>query len=617
MVRWGRGKSVPPWLQAPPEISSSFRNLLCANSIPRGKVLTIAGSGSANYFGDGGPSLRAQISQPQGVAFDKSANLYISDGGNNLIRKVAPNGIITTVAGTAEIGFAGDGGLGTAAQLNSPKGLAIDSSGNLYIADQGNHAIRKLSPGGIITTVAGTGQAGYSGEGGPAKLAQLNHPVGIAVDANGTLYIADAWNFRVRAVGPDGNIRAIAGTGVTGFSGDGGLAKDAMLAGPSGVAVDSAGNLFITDSVVLEGIDYSNQRIRKVDSKGVISTIAGIGYPGYSGDGGLAISARLCYPEAIALDSSGNVYILDAGNQALRMIDTAGIIKTIALGNMGSGDYLKAGGGVVVDASGNMFFSEFLGNDVKKVTPSFVPFLVSPAAYNAATLEPPDWGGLAPGSLVSLVGFNLASGVTSAGTGSLPTTLLDTSVKIAGLAAPLLYVSPTQVNLQIPFEAPGENVTVELSRPSAGTVSAVVPLGSVSPGIFRLDSYRAILNQGAILTQDGKLAAAGSSVPGLAYRLAKPGEYVSIYCTGLGDVTNRPPSGAPARAGPPYSETLETPVVTIEGLRTTVSFSGLAPNLVGVYQVNVQVPEEATPDGLAPVTISIGGSSDTVTMGIQ
>ncbi len=579
-----------------------------------GNVLTIAGSGMAEYYGDGGPATLARLAEPQGVALDKSGSLYISDSFNDRIRKVAPDGTISTVAGSAQRGFAGDGGLGIDAQLFIPMGLAVDASGNLYIVDEGNHAIRKLTPDGIITTVAGTGQPGFTGEGGLAIQAQLNHPVGVAVDAGGTLYIADAWNFRVRAVAPDGTIRTVAGTGSTGFSGDGGPAKDAMLAGPSGVALDAAGNLYIVDSVVLEGISYSNQRIRKVDPKGVISTIVGTGWAGYTGDGGLAIDAELCFPQAIALDLAGNIYIMDAGNGALRMIDTAGVIRTIATGNMASGDYLKAGGGVAADAAGNAFFSEFLGNDVKEATPSFVPYLVTPAAYNAATLAAPGPGGLAPGSLVSLFGFNLASGTATAGSGSLPTTLLDTSVKIGGLAAPLLYVSANQVNLQIPLEARPGQTTLEVSRPSAGTVQTAVTLDSASPGIFRIREVA--LNQGAILTQDGDLAAYGAA-PGLAARPANPGKYVSIYCTGLGDVTNRPAPGAPGLGGPPYSETLATPVVTIGGHQATVTFSGLTPNYAGLYQVNVQVPMDAAQDCCALVTISVGNASDTATMGVQ
>jgi uncharacterized protein (TIGR03437 family) len=576
-----------------------------------GAVVTVAGSGSSSFYGDGGPAISAQLYAPEGVAVDGGGNLYIADGTNH-VRKVAPNGIIVTVAGVGQAGFAGDGGPAISAQLSSPQGLASDAAGNLYVADGGNNRVRKITPLGIISTVAGNGQAGYSGDGGVATSAQLNNPIGVAVDAAGTLYIADTWNYRIRAVSPTGTIRTVAGTGVLGFSGDGGPATGAELAGPSGIAVDSGGNLYIVDSSILSLMEYSNQRIRKVDAKGMISTIAGTGAPGYSGGGGPATSAEIYFPEAITVDLAGNLYFLDAGNSALRKITTGGVISTIATGNMGDDGVPQAGGGVAVDAAGDVFFSQYLASTVTKVTPSLVPYLSTPA-YNAASLRPAGSTGLAPGSLISLFGYNLASAAASSGSGSLPTTLLDTNVTIGGVTAPLVYVSPNQINLQIPFGTATGQATIEILRSSAGMVSSPMVIGSVSPGIFRVRAP----NLGAIVTLTGEVAADPLYLPGVPARPANPGEYVSIYCTGLGDVTNRPANGAAAPGGPTYSETVLKPTVTIGGMQAIVTYSGLAPGYVGLYQVNVQVPANATPGNLIPVTLMIGGAADTVDMAIQ
>jgi len=274
-----------------------------------GIISTIAGTGTAGSTGDGGQATSAQLNAPVGVAVDGQGNLYIADRGNNRIRKVS-GGIISTVAGTGTAGSTGDGGQATSAQINSPYGVAVDGEGNVYIADLGNHRIRKVS-GGIISTVAGTGTAGSTGDGGQATSAQLNSPIGVAVDAQGSLYIADLGNYRVRKVS-GGIISTIAGTGTAGFSGDGGQATSAQLNASADVAVDGQGNLYIAD--------YGNSRIRKV-SGGIITTIAGTGTAGFSGDGGQASSAQLNNPYNFGVDGQGSLYISDTLNQRLRKIE--------------------------------------------------------------------------------------------------------------------------------------------------------------------------------------------------------------------------------------------------------------------------------------------------------
>jgi len=277
--------------------------------VSNGVITTVAGNGMQGYNGDNGPATSAQLAQPSGVAVDAAGNLYIADSYNNSVRKVS-NGIITTVAGTGNPGYSGDNGPPAVAQLNQPIDVLVDDTGNLYIADFGNGRVRKVS-GGLITTVAGNGTCCYSGDGGPATSAQLNTPNALAIDASGNLYIADYGNDRIRKVS-NGIISTVAGNGLPGFSGDNGLAVTARLNFPAGIAVDASGNLYIAD-------DYNN-RIRKVDMGGVITTIAGDGTAGYGGDDGQAVSAQLNEPWRLALDAAGHIYIADGGNQRIRVL---------------------------------------------------------------------------------------------------------------------------------------------------------------------------------------------------------------------------------------------------------------------------------------------------------
>ena len=284
-----------------------------------GIISTVAGNGTSGFSGDDGPATSAKLSQPRGVAVDSSGNLFIADQSNHRIRKVDISGNISTVAGNASPGFlspgfSGDGGPAISARVSSPHGVAVDSSGNLFIADTGNHRIRKVDTSGIISTVAGTGTGGFSGDGGPATDAQLNKLRGVAIDSSGNLFIADRQNHRIRKVDTSGNISTFAGNGVAGFSGDGASATNSQLDGLGGVAVDSSANLFIADTV--------NNRIRKVDSSGNISTVAG-GSGGFSGDGGPATSAALDDPLNVAVDSSGNLFIADFRNNRIRKVEAA------------------------------------------------------------------------------------------------------------------------------------------------------------------------------------------------------------------------------------------------------------------------------------------------------
>jgi sugar lactone lactonase YvrE len=339
-------------------------------NLPNPVITTVAGNGTYGYSGDGGPATKAELNYPQGVAVDASGNLFIADSHNGRIREVGTNGIITTVAGKGGTGgFSGDGGPASNAELDLPTGVAVDASGNLFIADSWNSRIRKVGTNGIITTVAGKGgTGGFSGDGGPATNAELDVPTGVAVDASGNLFIADCWNSRIRKVGTNGIITTVAGNGTYGFSGDGGPATKAGLNYSQGVAVDASGNLFIADN--------NNHRIREVGTNGIITTVAGKGGTGgFSGDGGPATGAELQYPTGVAVDASGNLFIADCFNCRIREVGTNGIITTVA----GNGNYGFSGDGgpptkaqlypsdVAVDASGNLFIADCWNSRIREV----------------------------------------------------------------------------------------------------------------------------------------------------------------------------------------------------------------------------------------------------------
>jgi len=279
-----------------------------------GRITTIAGTGSAGYSGDNGPATSARLNNPHGVAVDAAGNVYIADSPNQRIRKVSPAGIITTVAGTGSSGYNGDNIQATAARLNYPKGVEMGPDGAVYIADANNHRIRRVDlSSGVITTVAGSGVAGASGDGGPATAARLDTPRNVAFGPNGDLYIADDENYKVRKVDAvTKTITTVAGTGVAGYGGDGGAATSARLNLVRDVAVDGAGNLYIADEL--------NHRIRRVDTGGIIRTFAGTGVSGFSGDGGLATAARIRGPRGVAVDKQGRVLIGDTGNHAIRRV---------------------------------------------------------------------------------------------------------------------------------------------------------------------------------------------------------------------------------------------------------------------------------------------------------
>jgi hypothetical protein len=335
-------------------------------------IITVAGSGISGYSGDGMSATSATMKNNTSVAVDAVGNIFIADYYGNRVRKVSTSGIITTVAGNGMAGYTGDGVAATATELNNPQNIIVDGIGNIFIADYLNNRVRLVDTSGIISTIVGNGTLGYSGDGSAATLAQLNNPVCLALDESGNLFIADEFNNVIRKVSPaiGGTISTVAGNHTGGFSGDGSAATLAKINTPTGITVDGAGNLFITDQY--------NQRIRKVDVAGNIHTVAGNGIAGYTGDGVAATTTELNNPARVAVDGAGNIYIADQYNNRIRFVDAvSGIMTTVVGTGIGgfTGDMGPATAAeinwptdIVIDASKSLFISDYNNNRVRKVT---------------------------------------------------------------------------------------------------------------------------------------------------------------------------------------------------------------------------------------------------------
>jgi DNA-binding beta-propeller fold protein YncE len=360
-------------------------------------IATVAGTGTPGLSGDGGLATQAQLDRPRDADVGPDGSIYIADTFNHVIRRVAPDGTITTFAGTGVAGYGGDDGPATSAMLTWPHDVSVDQmTGDVYIADSNNNRVRKVDTAGTITTVAGNGRVGLAGDGRLATTARLNKPKSVAV-ADGRLYIADGLNDTIRVVDlSTGIITRFAGTGVAGFSGDGGPATEAMLNLPQRIAIGPRGGVYVADSL--------NNRIRKINANGVINTIAGTGEPGFSGDGGDALLAQIKGPKGIAVNPYASVvYFSDSENNRVRQIDTrTGVITTIA-GRAGKG-YTGDGGpagvaflsnprGLALDSWGRLLVADKGNSVVRAISPVELPAVelpaVEPPAVEPPAVEPP------------------------------------------------------------------------------------------------------------------------------------------------------------------------------------------------------------------------------------
>ncbi len=473
-----------------------------------GKISTFAGTGSPGFSGDNGPAAAAQIDGPSGVFFDASNNLYIWDNGNGRIRKVSPQGTITTALNFGPYAFF----------VNS---VTVDSAGNIFIADYRTFTVHRFSPDGTDTIVAGNGQLGFSGDGGLATKAELHALFSLAVDSKENLYISDG--DEIRMVNANGIITKVPGTDSVDGS----------------VAVDALGNIFIADG---------QSRIFRIDANqaasGVPTVIAGTGVTGYSGDGGPAIAAQMLLPYGMALDASGNIYVADALNNAIRVLR-------------------PTNEGVLVSA-------------------------VVDAASEAA-------GPVAPGKIVAIYGSGFG-----------PATA--TTVTFNGIAAPLIYCTPLQLAAIVPYEVTGTTAAVTVSSPGRFSLPFRVDVAASAPAIFTSNQTGA--GQAAAVNLDGTINSAANPV-GI-------GGYISLYATGEGQTWPAGVDGKMATA--PFPLPILDVGVSIDGKPAVVQYAGGAPGEVaGLMQVNAQIPAGVRPGGYVPVVLTVGSvsSASAVTIAVK
>jgi len=499
--------------------------------ISSGTISTFAGNGTAGFTGDTKAATSAELSGPSGVAVDSKGNVFIADSGNNVVRMVTSGGIISTVAGNngAGAGYSGDAGAATSAQLFSPTAVVVDSSGNLFIADAGNSVIREVT-GTTINTIVG----------GAATVLQLNHPAGLALDTSGALYIADTANRRVVKFA-GGVATPFAGNGSTLFSGDNGPAIKAGINDPAGVAVDAAGNVYITDTF--------NNRIRRVTPDGIITTVAGEGHAFYAGDGGPAIKAGLNFPRAVVADTSGNVYVSDTGNSAIRLLQPQ------------------------------------------------APSIFANGIVNAGSFTPQ----VSAGALASIFGSNFTASNANA-TLPLPLKLGGVSVTVNGRAAPMLFVNPGQVNFQVPWETPIGPVQVLVNN-GVNSNAVTVSVLTAAPGLFTLPNGQAVV-------QNPDFSLNGPNNP------AKVGSFIVVYLTGSGPVNPAVATGAIAPSSP-LAVVASPTAATIGPASAQVVFAGLTPGFVGLLQMNIVIPSTLAA-GDYPLTVAINGeASNSATVSVK
>ncbi len=596
---------------------------LLAAAIASGQTITtFAGSGPAGYSGDGGPATQAEINRVVGLAVDAAGNVYMADQNNNRVRKVDTKGVITTFAGTGAAGYSGDGGPAAQAELNGPLGVCVAPNGNIYVNDNGNGRVRAISPSGTISTVAGNGSGVSSGDGGPATAAGFVIPIRCAVDSNGNLFIVDQGASRVRRVDGKGIVTTYAGIGVQSYSGDGGPATQAAMNNPTWVTVDAAGNLYVTDQF--------NFRIRMVNAaSGTITTVAGNGVNTFAGDGGQATQASLGYPGGTVVDPSGALYIVDDSNNRIRVV-SGGIITTVA--GTGAAGYTGDGGApllaeldspfpITLDNAGNLYIGDgvvtgdTMDNRVREISGVAAP-LTKQTPSIAAVVSASAFGeftSISPGSWIEIYGSNLAAGTqTWAGANfnglNAPTWLGGTAVSIGGQAAFVDFISPGQVNALAPSNIATGMQPVTITVGSLSSAPYNIAVNNVEPGLDAPPSFDIGGTPYVVaLFADGTYVLPVGAIAGLTSRPAKANDEIVLYGIGFGPVTPNLPAGQLVE----QSNALPSFAISIGGApAASIPYAGLAPNYTGLYQFNVVVPANAG-SGAVPLTFTAAGTAGT------
>jgi uncharacterized protein (TIGR03437 family) len=549
---------------------------------PGGIIQTVAGNAHLYALGDGGDATAAPLVHPSAVALDHSGDLYLAEAGAERIRRVSASGQIATLAGTGVAGFAGDSGLAINAQVNSPAGLTVDAFGNVLVADTNNHRVRQITPGGRISTLVGTGTTGIGRDGLSGGQTPLRAPQGVCADHTGVLYVVDTANHRVLRVTPGAaSVVTAAGNGSAGDDGDGGMASLAKLNRPSACAVDTAGNLFVADTL--------NHRIRQVTPSGAISTVAGTGVEGFAGDGQRATAALLRQPAGVAVTDDGRIFIADTGNNRIRLVTSDGVIETIA----GGGDTpLNAPGGLALDGSGAAYFAETGSGLVRRLKQEVglaAPIAELPALsiVNSISLLP---GPVAPGEVVTIFGTGMGPGTGVAGAfdaaGLLANSAGGTEVRFGGVSAPVFYAQSGQVTVQVPYgvaQSAATSVEVRYNGQTAG--SLIIPVATAVPALFSVAT-----------NQDGS--------PNSQAEPAPPNTVVTLFGTGEGLTDGANLSGQTAAT--PYAHPHLPVALTVAGVPAQLLFAGSAPGLVGMLQINARLPGGLALSGQATVELTVG-----------
>lgn len=594
-----------------------------------GIISTIAGGTPVNgspvrgFDGDGSPAVNAVLAlanlqntcdpnrfeQTSHISIDAKGNLYFADSNNQRIRRIDAAAQISTIAGSGTAPATnsrceptspvGDGDSATNARLFNPSDVIVHPNGNLIIADQQNNRIRQVTPAGSISTIIGSGLHNLYAPGIPATSSPMDWPSSLAIDGNGLIYFAELHGNRVGRLGADGRITTVAGTGFPGFNGDRGPANAATLSKPAGITIDRAGNLLIADT--------GNHRVRRVAGDGTITTIAGTGQQGFCGDSGRAVDACLDTPMDVKTDAIGNVFIADAGNHRVRRIDSSGNISTVAgTGQAGRGpdgvaasaSALNYPSALAVDGNNDLYIVDWQNYLIRKVT---FTAIASGGIVNGASFTAP----VAPGSIISIFGAGLAQSTAAAGGTPLPLSLGRTSVEVNGVAVPLYFVTPGQINAQLPYDLVAGSATAVVLSAGGRSSAASFTVVDAAPGIFVYGgSDRAIA-----LNQDNGVNS--------AERPESRGRVIVCYVTGLGAVDPGVPVGQSAPLDTlSYARAVVT--ATVGGVPAQVQFAGLAPGFVGAGQVNILVPGEASAGAAVSLVIEIGGQkSKAATIAIQ
>ena len=549
-------------------------------------INVFAGNGCC-YGGDGGPATSAQLNQPSGVAEDSAGNVFIADANNNVIRKVDTSGIITTYAGNGSSGFAGDGGAATSAQLSYPEWLSFDAAGDLLIADTNNNRIRAVTTSGTITTVAGNGTAGYTGDGGAATSAELNGPQTVRGLPAGGFLLGDSSNNVVRKVDASGNITTIAGNGTGGYSGDGGAATSAQLNSPEDAVYDATGNLFIADC--------SNQRIRKVDPTGNISTFAGTGTAGFSGDGGPAASAQFDCPNAL-VSAGGALFVGDYGNGAIRKIDVGGTITTIAgQGHGGINNSFTRVGQAWIDTSGKLFFTDWWEDHVyvQSIADLLSVTAAAPAAVASGQTFPYTLTVSNPGGAGTATGVTLSDPLPAGVTFVNVTASAGTCSQSGGtVSCALGTLNPGDVvTVTITVTAP--SATVQLSNTATVTANESDPAPADNTATAVTGVNAADLSVSATASPSGYV---GAGTP-LTYTLTVQNAGPNVTATGV-TLTDTLPGGATFQTA-----TASQGSCTQSGGTVTCALGSLAVGATATATIAVAAPS-AGPTATDQATVS-------------